>query len=639
MSDKILGGPGLRRILLGNEAVARGAIEAGIGLATGYPGTPSTEIVETLIKVSEKVGFYADWSVNEKVAFETAYAAAMSGVRSIVAMKHVGLNVAADALFSSAYAGAKAGFVVVSADDPQMWSSQNEQDNRFYGPHSLVPVFEPSDPGEAKELTRKLFDISERFGIPVILRMTTRISHTWGPVLFGTLRKPDLSGFFEKNPSRWTLVPQNARRRRKDLLQRISRLEDFVEKYEYNTLTGEGRDLLIIASGTSYAYAVDAVDYLDILDKVTILKLSSIYPMPRKLVARSMSDFRKVLVVEELEPFLETQVKAIAYEEGLDIEVFGKNVLPRIGELDYEKVAEAIRRVWGEEAQSSGDSFLTNIYKEARNILPPRPPVLCPGCPYRSVFYALRKAVNKLRLKPVYSGDIGCYSLGLLKPFEVQDILLEMGSSVGIANGLAKVLSDNFIISILGDSTFFHAALPGIINIAYTSAPVLILILSNHVTAMTGHQPHPGSKFLKDRKVLDIKKVLEGLGIEVVNVADAFKPREVENVLLNTMKYIEENKKPAAVIADGPCMLLLYSSAVKKGGKPPLYTVNEDKCTGCSACINLLACPAIRVINGKARIDPGLCTGCGVCTDVCPFDAIIPVRQGDKIWQEERRRI
>ncbi len=636
---EILAKPGQKVLMLGNVAIARGALEYGLGFASAYPGTPSTEIVESLAYAARRLGApYVEWSVNEKVAFEAAYGAAMSGVPSLTAMKHVGLNVAADPFFSSGYTGVEAAFVIVSADDPFMWSSQNEQDNRWYGVHAYIPVVEPAGAWEAKRATIEAFMLSEKFKHPVILRTTTRISHTRVPVQTGEIRVEKLArkGIFQKNIERWTLVPMNARKRRLEQLEKWEHIAGYLSSHPLNTVEGpEDAEALIVGVGLGYSYAVEALEELGVRGKIRVLKISTPVPIPRDLVAREAREVRKILVVEEGDPVFETLLKNVLFDEKVKVEVHGKQdgFLPRMGELTLDAVERAVARLLG---LDTGKAKIPVPRFKAPIEPPPRPPVLCPGCPYRSVFYALKRAVNKLRLKPIYSGDIGCYSLGLLPPFKVQDILVEMGSSIGLANGMAHVVEGQFPIAIIGDSTFFHAGMPSLLNSVYNNAPILVLILDNHTTAMTGHQPHPGigvTALGKPTHRALPEEVARGLGVEYVDTADSFNIRDVEEKLVKAMKYVLERRKPAVVVARGACMLLALDNARAEGVKPPVYRVVEDKCTGCGICYTAFNCPAImRREDGKARIDPVLCTGCGECVQICPYGAFEPATKVSSEW-------
>ena len=627
----ILGEPGSTVLLLGNEAIARGALEAGVGFASAYPGTPSTEIIETLARVARRVGLYVEWSTNEKVALEAAYGATLARVRALAAMKHVGLNVAADALMSIAYTGVRAGLLVVSAQDPGMWSSQNEQDNRYYGLLAYVPVFEPYSPQEAKDMTIYALEFSEKYQHPVLMTPTTRVSHTRGPVRLGIIKEPIVQGDFERDIEGLTLVPAHARKLRRALVEKWACMREALSDAPFNKIEGHG-DTLVIASGISYSYVKEAIATLKAEAK--ILKLGTPVPLPREITLEALEDVDRVLVVEELEPVVEMQVKSLVVEEGLDVEVHGKDYVGYIGEMTIDRALRAVARILGKGfiEVPSGKSNPTSIS------LPPRPPALCPGCPHRATYYALRKAVNSLRIKPVYSGDIGCYSLGLLPPFRQQDLLIEMGGSIGVANGLGRVLKDQVVIAVIGDSTFFHAGMPGLANAVYNRTPMLVLVLDNRVTAMTGEQPNPGSGYnalWEPAPMIKIENVAKGLGVEKIVVFDPYNLKEATDKLKEALEYVVKARKPAVAVARRACALIISRMARTKNVGNPLYTVLTDKCTACGVCYNAFTCPAIGVReDGKAYIIEDLCTGCGVCADVCPFNAIVKSREGDEGWEQ-----
>ncbi|MEB2836177.1 MAG: indolepyruvate ferredoxin oxidoreductase subunit alpha [Desulfurococcales archaeon] len=630
-SPEVLGPPGAEVLLLGNEAIARGALEAGLGFASAYPGTPSTEIVETLASVAKKLGIYVEWSTNEKVALEAAFAASASGVRALAAMKHVGLNVAADAFMSISYVGVRSGLLIVSAEDPSMWSSQNEQDNRFYGMMAYVPVFEPHSPAEAKEMAATALDFSEKLGTPILMTPTTRVSHTRGPVKLGQLRPRAPKGYFKKDPKRFTLIPAHARERRKAIIERWMRVKEAVNDLPFNRVEGSSR-VVIVASGISYAYVREAVDRLGL--DVAVAKVGTPVPLPARLVREAIAGAERVLVVEELEPVVEMQLKDLVASEGLDVEVHGKDYVGYEGEMTLDRAARAILEFMGKNPLETPWRAGNTVDLE----LPERPPAMCPGCPHRATYFALRKAVNSLSLKAVYSGDIGCYSLGVLPPFQEQDLILEMGGSIGAANGLARVAEGQVAIAIIGDSTFYHAGLPALANAVYNGNPLLVLVMDNRVTAMTGEQPNPSTGITamgEKARWIPIEDVARGLGVEKVVVFDPYNLKEAFNALRDALKYVVDNKKPAVAVARRACSLYIDRIARRRGVETPLYAVVEDKCTACGICYNAFTCPAIMVkSDGKAWIDPDLCTGCGVCAQVCPFNAIVKVREGSPEWEK-----
>ncbi|MEB2792900.1 MAG: indolepyruvate ferredoxin oxidoreductase subunit alpha [Caldisphaeraceae archaeon] len=627
---KLLYKEGSNVLLLGNEAIARGFIEAGGGFAAAYPGTPSTEIVESLAEVSEAYGYYVEWSVNEKVALESAFGASISGVRSLAAMKHVGLNVAADAFASIGYVGTKAGLVIVSAEDPNMWSSQNEQDNRLYGMLAYIPVLEPSSPQEAKELTKAAFDLSEKIGHAVLMTPTTRVTHTRGPVTYERPMPVKRMGYFSKDPKKFTLIPSNSRSKRKVLPEKWEKIRDALEVLTpYNRIENqESGKVAIVASGISYPYVKEATEEIG---KYRIIKISSPVPLPKKLILKGLEDVSRVLVVEELEPVVENQIRKYVDEEGLDVAIEGKNYVGYFGEMRLDRARKSIREFLGLPVPEKA-------YKSINIELPDRPPSLCPGCPHRATFYSLKRAVNSLRIKPIYSGDIGCYSLGINPPYNEQDIIIEMGGSIGVANGLSHVAEGQIPIAIIGDSTFYHAGVPPLINAVYNRAPMLVVVLDNRVTAMTGEQPNPGSGFNAigaESEAIDIATLAKAIGVEKVIKFDPFDIGEATEALKEALSYVKEERRPAVAIAKKACALYAMRIARKRKVEVPIYQVIEDKCTACGICYNALACPAILVKDDKkAWIDPSLCTGCGVCAQVCPFDAIKPIKEIPKEWDE-----
>ena len=620
----ILGEEGSKKLLLGNEAIARGAIEAGVNLASAYPGTPSTEILETLSLVAKKLGLYVEWSVNEKTALEVALGGSLSGLRAMVAMKHVGLNVASDTFMSIGYSGVKGGLVLVSADDPNCYSSQNEQDNRIYGLHAYVPILEPSDAQEAKDLTKKAFELSEKFGSIYIVRTTTRISHTRGKVVLGKINIRRFIGKFYKDPSRWTLLPVNARRLRKEAIKRIEKISKFNEDFEYNFVKDGEWDIGIITSGVAYNYVMEAINILKLNGKIPILKLTTTFPIPKSKIKSFVSKLRSILIVEELEPFLETQIRSI----GVSLSIHGKDLIPINGELNVERVLPGILNFLKMNGTSISYKLETHNSKlENKIIIPNRPPVFCPGCPHRATFYELKLAVAKTKhlSDVVFTGDIGCYTLGYYSPFRMVDTTFSMGSSIGIANGIAHS-TDQLVVAVIGDSTFFHSGIPGLVNTVYNNAPILIVILDNSVTAMTGNQPHPGTGYnilWQPTTSIKIEDIARAVGVKHVDVTDPYNVHESIEKIYRALKFVIDKKKPAVIVSRRACALFALSLARKRRQKLSVYKVVEDRCTGCMLCVNAFACPAISIKNKKVVINPELCTGCGVCAEICPFNAIV----------------
>ncbi len=569
-----------RQLLSGDEAVARGAWEAGCKVAAAYPGTPSTEILEALATYPD---VYCEWSVNEKVALEVALGAAIAGVRSLAAMKHVGLNVAADPLFSSAYIGVKAGLVIITADDPGLHSSQNEQDNRFYGLAAKLPVLCPSDSQEAKDFTKLGFEISEQFDIPVLVRLTTRVAHSSAVVNLES-RIPRAPLGYEKQLHKTTLLPAFARQRHIDLEKRLVRLQDYAETTPINRIELADPGLGIICDGVAYHYA------REVFPDASFLKLGMVHPFPKKLVLDFARKVAEIVVIEEVDPFIELQTRA------LGLKVKGKDALPRTGELN-----PGIIRVTLTENASR---------PTPEDDIPNRPPALCPGCPHLGIFYSLQ------RQKVIISGDIGCYTLGALPPHSAMDTCIDMGASITFAHGADKALDNpdpRPRVAIIGDSTFFHSGITGLINTVYNRSRVITIITDNRTTGMTGHQNHPGTgKTLmgEETKTIDIVQLCRACGIENVIQVDPYNLKETRKLV----HRILAEKQAAVIVSRRACALI----AGKQG---PPKTVNKEKCIGCRTCLNL-GCPAISFADEKAVIITTSCIGCGMCATICPKGAI-----------------
>lgn len=612
----ISGDPGTRKLLLGNEAIARGAIEAGISAAAAYPGTPSTEILETLAEVAKEYGVYVEWSTNEKVAIEVGIGVSMMGLRALVAMKHVGLNVASDPLMSLGYAGVVGGLVIVSADDPNAHSSQNEQDNRYYGLHSYIPVFEPSDVQEAKDITRELFRLSEAHRTAVILRTTTRLSHSRGEVVFGDVEKKAREPQFHRDPERWALLPPYNLRKHREALERIETLSEKLSDWPFNQFVDGDGDTIIVSAGFAHAYVREALSWLGV--NLPLLKLASVYPLPKAMIARALG-YKRIVVVEELEPFVEDQIRVYAQRTGAAVEIHGKDLFPRVGELNTALVASGLARVLGLKVELPKGT-------PAGVDLPPRPPTLCPGCGHRSAYYAVKLAAARTRTKPIWANDIGCYTLGFFPPFRMADFTWSMGSALGIGMGIAR-FSKEPVVAFIGDSTFYHAGVPGLINAVYNKHPIVVVVMDNAVTAMTGHQPHPGSgvgPHGDERPVIRIEDIAKACGVEFVEVVPAYDVTGLRDTVERAIRYVKERGAPAVVIARQRCAL--EELREKRRRKEPIvtYTVDQDRCVKCGVCVDQFACPAIIRDDGTVRILPELCTGCGVCAVICPAKAIKP---------------
>ncbi len=569
----------MKVLLSGNEAIAHGAHAAGVTIATGYPGTPSTEILETLSRYEE---VDASWAPNEKVALEVGIGASLGGARALVTMKHVGLNVAADPLFTLAYTGVNGGIVIISADDPGMHSSQNEQDNRYYAKAAKVPMFEPSDSEEAAFLVDEAFKISENFDIPVIVRTTTRVNHSKSLVDVDIERVVKETGY-EKNAKKYVMIPANAKERRRLLESKLDALAEFSEGFSGNRVEWGSRHIGFITSGISYQYVKEL--YPD----ASVLKLTMTYPLPRRLISEFIGQVDEAIVVEELDPYLEDQIKAWG------LQVTGKQYIPNIGELSPDIIALGLGSK-DEEVEPSGEDEL-----------PARPPVLCAGCPHRGVFYVLR------RLKLIVTGDIGCYTLGVLPPLESMDTCICMGASIGNAMGIQKATGRKDVVAVIGDSTFIHSGITPLIDIVYNQGVSTVIILDNRTTAMTGQQDHPGTgTTLKgaESRELNLEKLVRAIGVESVRVADPYNLKAVKQVIKEEI----EKEEPSVIIFRRACLLVEKSNAAP-------FAVNE-KCNGCKVCLKL-GCPAISWEDNKAVIEPSQCTGCEVCVQLCKKDAIV----------------
>ncbi len=597
----------LKMILSGNEAIALGAREIGVYFAAAYPGTPSTEILETFARLP---GIKAQWSPNEKVAFEVGIGAALAGARTMVCMKHVGVNVAMDPLMTFAYTGTVGGFVLVSADDPELHSSQNEQDNRNIAKFAKIPLFEPSDSSEAHDFTIKAIEISEQYATPVMVRTTTRISHAKGVVDLKPWKAPEVGGFV-RDAERFVMIPQFARRRHHEVEMRLHALSQYSNKCEFNRVEkGEG-NIGIVTGSVTYNYVKE------ILPNAPIYKIGMSYPMPIKAIADFAQTVERVLVVEELDPFYEEQLLAAG------VKVEGKRFFPIEGELNPDIVAEGLY----EAGAMNGDK---PKYHPVQVDVLPRPPVLCPGCPHRPVFNALKK------LKADVFGDIGCYTLGALKPLNALHACICMGASIGMANGVSQVEgSQRPVVAVIGDSTFLHSGITGLLDATYNKSPITLVILDNRATAMTGGQQHPGTGYTlqgEEAFAVDMTTLVKAIGVEHVYNIDAYNYDET----VKALKLADKIKEPVVLLTNRPCVL--YPE--KKPPEP--YKVLLDMCNGCGACIRI-GCPSISYIEEttdkglhKVTIDPDTCTGCTLCVQVCPEAAIIS-ESGEKpeIVEEE----
>jgi len=588
-----------RELLMGNEAIALAAFEAGVEVVAAYPGTPSTEIPETAARFAKQYGVYVEFSTNEKVALEVGIGASWAGKRALVTMKHVGLNVASDSLMTLSYTGVEEGFVLVSADEPDCHSSQNEQDNRIFARFANVPCLDPASPQEARDMTIFAYDLSELFSIPVILRPTTRVCHGRGDVELGEINIQKREGKFTKDVTKYVTVPSHSRALHKKLLYKMEKIREFIEDSNLNyVISGEGKTGIIVI-GASFNYVMESLKILGI--KPPILKIGISNPLAKNKVLSFIKDLEKVVIVEELEPVIENDIKILVADNQLSLKVYGKSIFPRTGEFSTDLVTDILSRFFRIELNKD----------QPKNIsVPVRMPILCAGCPHRSTFYAIKKVT---RGKAIFPSDIGCYTLGYTRPLQTVDTCISMGSSFGIACGLAKSVNEP-IVATLGDSTFFHAGIPPLINAKYNHSKIVAVILDNLTTAMTGHQPHPGTQLtaMGDQAgSVSIEKLVAAMDIPV-EVVDANNVKSIEEAVKRGI----ESKEVYAIISRGPCVLL------KGREKKPVFRVEVSMCRACKACIKLSGCPALEFKDGHSSINPSVCTGCGLCAYICPVEAI-----------------
>ena len=574
----------MKKLLLGNAAVARGAYEAGVTVVASYPGTPSTEITENIVQYPE---IYAEWAPNEKVAAEVAIGASIAGARAMSCMKHVGMNVMADPMFTVSYIGTNGGLLFCVADDPGMHSSQNEQDSRHYAKAAKLLMLEPSDSSECKEYTKLAYELSEKYDIPAVLRLSTRVSHSQSMVELCERENYELKPY-EKNIAKNVMMPANAIKRHVEVEKRMAALREFAENTELNTTEMNNGKISVITSGISYMYAKEALG-----DKVSYLKLGMVYPLPEKKILDFAAKFEKVYVIEELDPFFEEHCKAIGVKN-----IVGKEAFTMLGEYTPAMIKKA---VLGEDRPE---------FSEADEPIPVRPPVMCAGCPHRATFYVLKK------LGLVVSGDIGCYTLGAVAPLASVDTTICMGASVSAALGMAKARGAEFnkkLVSVIGDSTFMHSGITGLVDIVYNKGANTVIILDNSITGMTGHQDNPTTGYTirkEETKQVNLVALCKAIGVGRVVVADPFDVKNFEKVVKEEVAADE----PSVIIAQRPCALL---KTVKYTG----HCTITDKCKKCKMCMKL-GCPAISSDGDGVKIDLNQCNGCGLCVNVCPFDAI-----------------
>lgn len=596
--------------LLGNEAAVRGAIESGVSVAATYPGTPSSEIGDVLSRVAKDADIYFEFSTNEKVALEVAAAASASGLRSFTFMKHVGLNVAADSFMSAVYTGVNGGMIILSADDPSMFSSQNEQDNRHYARLANIPMIEPSNPQEIKDLMKYGYELSEEFQIPILMRTTTRVSHMRGIVELGPKSGAKKTGYFKKDPKRFVPVPSSARIMHEELVCKMEKIEELVNNSPYNEIFDNGGKIGFITSGSAFNYVMDVINENEL--KINVLKLTLSYPFPEKRVLEFIEGLDTIIVAEEVDPVMEKDIFAVLGKHGMTKKVHGKldGTFPMIFEYSPDIILKGLSKI-----MNIGNN--EEINNQSSIPLPVRPPTLCPGCPHRAAYYAVKKAGRDLNLDVIYPTDIGCYTLGIESPYEMADYLLSMGSSIGTSCGFSKSVHQN-IVGFIGDSTFFHAGIPPLINAVHNKDKFVLVILDNRTTAMTGGQPHPGlpvDGMGDEAPQLSIEKIVEAVGVEFLEVINPLNIKKSQEIFEKALQY----DGVAVVISKYPCVLIKTEKSKKKA----VMDVDPEKCDKCMKCLKNLTCPAIGISEDDyVNIDSSMCKGCTVCIQMCPEKAI-----------------
>jgi indolepyruvate ferredoxin oxidoreductase alpha subunit len=590
----------MKKLMMGNEAIAHGALRAGVRVVCGYPGTPSSEVLETVAKNND--GIYVEWSVNEKAAMELGAGAAYTGARVMVTMKQVGLNVASDPLMSLALVGVKGGMVVLVADDPGPNSSQTEQDTRHFAKFANLPVLDPSTPEEAYEMTQYAFELSEMLKLPVFLRPTTRVCHACGTVDIKDGRHEYETAGFKKS-SDFVIFPALAYKKHVELEKKQQEIAKLFDECAFNAVSGSGR-LGVAASGVAFAYACDVIKDRGI--PLKLFKVGTAYPFPEKKALEFLDGLESALVLEELDPVVEDALFETSAKNGKNVKILGKQTgdTPKCGEFSYEIVERAILAYCGIKENNQAPPRPEG--------LPSRPPVLCAGCPHRASFYAVKTAMNGQ--KAVFTGDIGCYTLGNAKPLDMVDTCLCMGASVTVAQGIKRAEPDTKLFAFIGDSTFFHSGLTGVVNALYNGTDITVVILDNGTTAMTGHQPHPGigrTMMGTVSEKISIYNTLKGLGVPFVRRINPFEQQNAAEAV----REAAAQKGVSAIIFEAPCIALFK--------KPVTFSVESEKCRACGKCLREIGCPALYLSEGgKAGIDKSLCYGCGLCEGLCAFDAI-----------------
>jgi indolepyruvate ferredoxin oxidoreductase, alpha subunit len=603
-------------LLLGNEAIARGVLEAGVQVIAAYPGTPSSEIVDSLARVAREAGIYVEWSTNEKVAFELAAGAAFLGVRSFTAMKSVGLNVAMDALMVVNLTGVQGGFVFLVADDPNCWSTQNEQDSRLLAVAAEVPCLEPSSVQEAKDMIGYSFALSEKLGRAVMIRTVTRLNHSRSTVEFGAINTERRTPQYYSLRSGFPALPKH-----KILHAEKGRIIKELLDCPFNELSVvEGAKIGVVASGNAVNYAREAMSFLELSGKISFLKVGTIVPLPVREIREMVSRHEVIVVLEDIEPFIEKEIKTVCYDLGRQPKLIGKESgdIDIPGELTIEKAIAALSLASG---RTLSRGCGRNIGKD---LLLDRNTVLCAGCPHAAMLYSIRRASKRAEMKPLICGDIGCYGLGVFPPYSLFDSHICMGASIGIGNGYAAAGYKGPIVCVIGDSTFYHSGISPLVNAVFNRHNITVVILDNHIIGMTGHQPDPGTGLTamgEKTKSLDLEALVRACGVEKVDVINAFDVKKAKKSIREAIAF----NGPSVVISKGECAIL---SARKRESAKKKWFIESDRCDSCGVCVNTLFCPALRRGDHVYAIDISMCANCGVCADICPKSAIISQEVG-----------